>query len=591
MKALSPNWILLAGLFLLLSTVSPAQTTARTPRVDFATYLGGSSDTFVAGVAVDKSGYIYVTGGTEASDFPTTAGAYRRSLLTCPDTSESCSRFTTFVAKLTRDGRDLVYSTFIEEKDPVGIAIDKSGNVYLAGDQAYVGTAGSWITKCADSYIGCNWVVKLNSTGSAKVFSTLLEPGAVDPSLRLKALAINAQRAVYIVGEAHNGRYTTSTAYKRTISGDSAPFVMKIAPDGASLLYATYVTGAVSNESANAIVVDDQDHAIITGATYSSLFPTTSNAFQRGGRGPADAYIARLSSDGSKLLTSTLFGGSAYEEGYGVATDSSHNVYIAGSTWSTDYPATQGAFDRSYSNTTCNGFPCGDVFVAKLSSDFSTRRYSTLLGGTGSDYPHALVVDSVGHAYVSGTTTSTDFPLSKATRSTPSAFFLTKLNTGGTALAFSTYYGGSIRQDYRNSNLAVDIGGNAYVAGTSSASNFPTTSNAFQHAKLNTGITGYLAKYDIPPCTLSSTTPSLTVCAPASGSSVNTPFIVSAGATDDHSITSMAVYIDGIKRFSISKFSHFDTRISASPGTRKITVKAWDTAGRVLSSTRYVTVY
>ena len=127
-----------------------AQTTATRPRVDFATYLSGSLNTATVGLAVDSKGYMYVTGITSASDFPTTAGAFRRTpRQVC--SNGSCSYITAFVAKLSRDGRFLVYSTFLNELDPLAIAVDNDGNAYVTGgvvDTDYTGTPGAWRTKC-----------------------------------------------------------------------------------------------------------------------------------------------------------------------------------------------------------------------------------------------------------------------------------------------------------------------------------------------------------------------------------------------------------------------------------------------------------
>ena len=591
-----------------------AQTTATRPRVDFATYLSGSSNTATAGLSVDSKGYMYVTGITSASDFPTTAGAFRRTpRQVC--SNGSCRNITAFVAKLSRDGRFLVYSTFLNELDPLAIAVDNDGNAYVTGSDVetdYTGTPGAWRTKCLHTntsapYQFCQWIVKLNAGGSTLAYSTLIDDVRVCFTSYDQGIAVNGKGEAYVAGTAAAFSapatgppphcHTTANAFRTTVSGRGmGTVVMKFTADGKGLLFSTWVSGPTPQDEFRAIALTGNDSAVITGATrFSSSFPTGQNAFQRTAKGVTDVFVAKLSSDGSKLLASTLLGGFLEDQPGGVAVDANANVYVGGATGSTDFPTTVGAYRRTLDTTLCDDQErCPDIFVSKLPPDFSRLQFSTFLGGKGMDSPPEVAVDGVGHIYVAGSA-SPGHPLVKPIQSEwrLRLLYLTKLNTGGSALLFSTYFGGTLDPSGSRQFLAglkVDQAGNAYIAGDTGSTNFPTTPDAYQTFNHSNAGAGFLAKFDIPPCTLSSTIPSITICAPADGAMAKSPVLVAAGATDDHKVTGMILYVDGARKFSIPNNSHFDTKVSLQTGSHRMTVKAWDTAGRVISKTEYVHV-
>jgi hypothetical protein len=279
----------------------------------------------------------------------------------------------------------------------------------------------------------------------------------------------------------------------------------------------------------------------------------------------------------------------------GVAVDAEGNVYVGGATGSTDFPTTVGAYRRTLDTTLCDvQEQCPDIFVSKLPPDFSRLQFSTLLGGKGIDFPPEVAVDGVGHVYVAGTP-SPGYPLVKPIQSEwrVRRLYLTKLNIAGSELLFSTYFGGTLDPSGSRQFLAglkVDQAGNAYIAGDTGSTNFPTTPDAYQTFNQSNAGAGFLAKFDIPPCTLSSTIPSITICAPPDGATAKSPVLVAAGATDDHTITGMILYVDGVRKFSIMNNSHFDNKVSLQSGSHRVTVKAWDTAGRIISKTEYVHV-
>jgi hypothetical protein len=579
---------------LTLTTVGYAQSTATKPRVDFATYLSGSSETEINAVTVDSAGYVYVAGRTWAADFPTTAGAYIRTPSQHCDQS-GCGPYSGFAAKLSRDGRDLIYSTFLKGLGPSSIVVDGQGHAYISGDAVatdFVGTPGTIATKCSgiNSQI-CNWVTELNATGSDVIFSTLLN-GSVH-CMYYEDLAINSKGEIYVAGGAFTSQAcpTTANALRRTVATNTtAVLVMKLSANASTIIYSTFVSGAKPSDTFGGLAVDRNDHAIVAGETGSGPFPTSQSAYQRTAKnGAASAFVAKLSSDGSKLLASTLIGGStAPSLGSDVAVDSDLNVYVTGVSYASDFPTTSGAYRRQHDPNNCEG-PCSDVFLTKMPPDFGSLQYSTLFGVAGEDAPPNLAIDAVGHAYLAGSAAG-GLPLVKAIQSGFGQIYLTKFSTGGNQLLFSSYLTGTNQFEGYTTKLAVDIAGNAYIGGFTRSKTFVTTSGAYQPANLSSDTAGIAMKVNLPPCTLSSTIPSVTICAPSAGASAKSPVVISAGATDDHSISAMSTYLDGVKVFTINGNSHFETKIPMSSGSHKITVKAWDTAGRIVSKSETITV-
>jgi len=209
-----------------------------------------------------------------------------------------------------------------------------------------------------------------------------------------------------------------------------------IDPSVTSTTYATYL-GGTAEDDAYAVAFDSSGNAYVTGQTKSTNFPTAS-ALHGSNAGGFDVFVTKLSPDGSTLLFSTYIGGSIDDSGNAIALDGSGNVYVAGGTKSLDFPITAGAFQPTF------GGPSVDAFLLELSSTGSTLMFSTYLGGNGDDVANGLAVDATG-AYVVGQTGSTDFPKQlpiQANLVGTNNGFVTKFNTGGSALIYSTYLGG-----------------------------------------------------------------------------------------------------------------------------------------------------
>src|SRR6266436_5288166 len=236
------------------------------------------------------------------------------------------------------------------------------------------------------------------------------------------------------------------------------------------LNYSTYLGGS-GYDSGTAIAVDASGNAYVTGFTRSSNFPVTAGSFQTscGTTGTCngyfwDAFVTKLTANG-QIVYSSYLGGS----GKAIAVDASGSAYVAGQTFSSNFPTTAGAFKTIYRGA-------GDAFVAKMSPGGTSLQYSTYLGGSGTDNAEGIAVDSSGNAYVTGQTYSTDFPTAAPIQASnggnqDSDAFVTEINSSGSALVYSTYLGGG-NLDWGQA-IAVDLAGNAYVTGATKSSDFP----------------------------------------------------------------------------------------------------------------------
>ena len=339
-----------------------------------------------------------------------------------------------------------------------------------------------------DIYPGID--LKYYGNGKQMEYDFIVSPGA-DPSQiqvryeRAKSLSIDAAgRLVVETGWGEvveqrpivyqmSGSDRVSLAGEYVLKGDKA-FGFEL-PDGydadlplvidPTLVYSTYLGGS-NTDYGYGIAVDASGAAYVTGGTYSTDFPTE-NPYQTDHVMLQDVFVTKLSSAGNNLVYSTYLGGDYSDYGYGIAVDASGAAYVTGRTYSTHFPTTPDAYD-----TRPNGNY--DVFVTKLSSLGSSLVYSTYLGGNENDVGWGIAVDASGAAYVTGETYSTDFPTETPFQTDQGGWdvFVTKLNSSGSSLIYSTYLGGN-SADYGN-GIAVDASGAAYVTGSTHSSNFPT---------------------------------------------------------------------------------------------------------------------
>lgn len=264
------------------------------------------------------------------------------------------------------------------------------------------------------------------------------------------------------------------------------------------LTYSTYLGGGAA-DIANGIAIDAHGYAYVTGATQSTNFPTApSSPFQGStGGGQSQVFVTKLNPGGTAPVYSTYLGGNGSAQGNAIAVDSMGNVYVTGTTFSPtgttsspNFPTAPATGTKPFQSAYGGG--TSDAFVAEVASSGNSLVYSSYLGGGGADFGQGIAVDAAGNAYVTGSTSSTDLTASsgavQATNTGGSDAFIAKVNSGGAALGYLTYLGGSAA-DYGQA-IAVDGGGNAYVTGYTLSTNFPVANPLPAANGLNSGANG-----------------------------------------------------------------------------------------------------
>ncbi|HEX5229900.1 MAG TPA: SBBP repeat-containing protein [Bryobacteraceae bacterium] len=437
------------------------------PTLSYSTYFGGSAEEGLRGIAVDSAGNTYITGFSFSNNLPVTSGSFQTAYH--GSSGNTYLAGDVFVAKLTAAGA-LAYVTYVggaQDELGIAIAVDSAGSAYVTGytdSTNFPTVAGSFQTK-------------FQGSGGNKWYGPL---------------------------------------------GDA--FVFKLNAAGSALVYSTYLGGTMDDRGTS-IAVDSAGNAYVGGVTLSTNFPVL-NAYQstfKGGGGSkpfccgdpspflseGDGFITKLNPAGSALVYSTYFGGALDDAITSLAVDSAGDVYFAGFTLSHDFPvlnAYQSKFAGAASIEVQPVYTMGDGFVAKLNSTGGLA-YSTYFGGSSDDAIMGLAIDGTGAAYVTGYTSSSDFPVSKnaaqpafagpATLTLPRSFvwgdaFAAKISPSGNSLVYSTFLGGSA--DDAGLAISVDPSGNAYVGGFANSTNFPVTAGALQSKFAGGGGTpGFLA--------------------------------------------------------------------------------------------------
>lgn len=376
-------------------------------QVLYSTYLGGSGADSATGIAVDSAGSAYVLGYTSSVNFPVTPHALQKAL---------AGNHNAFLAKLSLDGSHLVYSTYFDggTEFTTALAVDAAGAVYFTGNV----TSG---------------------------------------------LPVSANAFQRTLGDANCNSQSAYVNYGTT--GDA--FVAKLSPDGASLIYASYLGGSCSDRG-NGIVANADGSAWVVGATFSPDFPVTSSAMQPTyGGGFGDGFVARVSPTGA-LAYSTYLGGSDYDEIDAITLDSSGNLYLTGSSHGFSRPASAGAFQPTVSGGCLIlgiGPPTfnldGNAFVMEMNSTATAVTGLTYIGSPCSAGATAIALDPMGSIWIAGFPSAV-FPTVDPLRIQAPYGFVSKFSPDLSQLLFSTYFD-------RIGGMAVDASGMAYVAGSTPA--------------------------------------------------------------------------------------------------------------------------
>lgn len=470
----------------ILGDHNPAYELIIDPILEYSTFLGGGNNDVGYGIAVDSTGATYITGQTISDDFPLDSEASQENL---------AGSFDAFVTKLDPEGTGVVYSTFFggDARDRANaIGVDISGAVYITGEtesQNFPTNADSLPAAFQGEFGGGSqdaFVVKLSPTGTAIEYSSYLGGGSREGG---RAIAVDSEGAAYVTGFANESESILARPFPREAAlqeefggGAGDAFVTKINPLGDSLEYSTYLGGAGFDEGTG-IAVDSEGSAYISGTTESEDF-ATEGAFDESNSGNGDAFVVKLSQDGSNREYATYIGGSAEEIAGGIALDDEGAAHITGVTASTNFPTTSRVPQPDY------GGGSFDAFITKINPTGDDLDYSTYIGGLGDEgidtLPRASVgiaVDGAGSAFVVGSTAATDFPTTDGAQQSEfgggaTDAFIAKINPEGEEFVYSSYFGG--RGDDEGYGIAVDNNGAAYITGSTNSGNFPTTEDAFQ---------------------------------------------------------------------------------------------------------------
>lgn len=370
-------------------------------------YIGGSGDDAGRAIAVDAAGNAYVSGNTNSTEllpgaFPVTVG---------PDTTFNnlgSPRTDAFVAKVNAQGDGLDYCGYIGgsgNEGALGIAVDANGYAYVVGTTestqnnpgAFPVSGGPYLTYKGS---GDGFIAKVDASGAALNYCGYIGGDKFDSCV---AVAVDRFGWAYAVGvtDSDQNSFLLSGGPDLTYHGRSDGFITKVSPSG-SLGYSGYIGGSETDECL-AVAVDSLDRVYVTGFTASdqTTFPI------KGGLGPiyhgnVDAFLAIPSASGSTLDLCAYLGGGGTDKGQGIAVNASGNVYIAGITFSGDFP-TVGGLDSSNKGN-------GDGFVTKYNTALTGISYSGFLGGGDVEGITGIAVDRFGNAYVTGTTESDELP-------------------------------------------------------------------------------------------------------------------------------------------------------------------------------------
>ena len=427
------------------------------PNLLYSTFLGGSANDAGVSIAVDASGNAYVTGGTVSADFPTSGAVQSKfggASSSCTDALTKLFCGDAFVTEINAAGTAVVFSTYLGGNDAdtgTSIALDSSNNIYVGGD---------------------------TRSANFPVAATSFQPA-----------------------------FGGGTCHQGTRPCDDG-FVAKLGPGGSTLIYSTFI-GGNRDDTVFGLAVDANGNAFVTGITSSPNFPTTANAISQTLDGDVancnaglcpDAFVAEVSFNAASNTLSetygTYLGGSASDVGFGIAVDGFGDIFVAGSTNSTNFPGiTTASLQPTFAGGPCASFTCGDGFVAELTpgTTSTTFVFATYLGGSGDDAATTVALDPFGDVFVSGITDSPNFPTTTGAAQTTFgggsascanrvfscgdafAVAINPFAASGPAFIYSTYVGGS-GDDGSLKGAAVDSLGNFYIAGTTNSPNFPTVS-------------------------------------------------------------------------------------------------------------------
>ncbi|APZ92424.1 SBBP repeat-containing protein [Fuerstiella marisgermanici] len=455
--------------------------------LSFSTFLGGSDWEHARDVFVDDAQNVYIVGGTQSDDFPVTEGAFQTKHDMAGQQIGSGGYCDAFVCKFAPDGK-LLWSTLLGGPNydrAYAVEVDNAGYVYVSGrgGPGFPVTDESFQSEFRGTDAGIygmqnGFLCKLQPDGSALDWSAFVGVGQL-----CRDVSVDAAGDVYVA--LHYGgkgplppKSWFVNAYQPTPAGDVEIGAVKIAGDGSRVHWATWFGGSGKETSNCGLRLDQQNNVYLNFTTQSSDMPTTIGAHDRTYNGNDDAFIAKLSSDGSKLLFGTYFGGSEMEEGnstHNLCVDNHGNAYLSTITTSRDLPTTAGAWQTKMAGGQ------NEIALAKFSADAGALLSCTYVGGTSDEEPDGIYTDKAGNVFFTGKTSSADFPVTpgavQSQRSGQYDATLVLLSADFSTLKYSTFLGGE-NYDYGRSGF-LDHHGNLFVTGSINGPGWPAK-NAHQ---------------------------------------------------------------------------------------------------------------
>ncbi|MEL7532437.1 MAG: T9SS type A sorting domain-containing protein [Bacteroidota bacterium] len=323
------------------------------------------------------------------------------------------------------------------------------------------------------------YVAKMSPQGNNLIYASYL--GGHDWELAY-GIGLNAKKEVFISGFLRSANFPTTLGAVQPTSGGGLVegFVSCLSSNGDNLIYSTYLGGS-DRDYLYDMRVNAVGEAYLVGYTLSNDFPTTAGAMQTSLNGNGDAFVTKLSSDGSTVLQSTFVGGSNYDLANGIALRPNGEVYVVGNTGSLNYPVTPGVFQPSIA--TSPSAVVEDAFITRLSADFSSAIYSTYFGGGDTDGAYCVAVNGAGDAFISGVTYSSDLNTSPGAYQTANSTnlgsgdaFVARIANDGSALQYLTYLGGTSIEFGKS--IAVNPDDEAYLVGATRSLDFPVSAGS-----------------------------------------------------------------------------------------------------------------
>jgi uncharacterized protein (TIGR03437 family) len=452
-----------------LAKYDPALALTVDPVLDFSTYIGGPGEDDIADIKVDSSGFVYLGGASQTPQAPTLNPFQQSNIVTLAP----------FVLKFTGDGQHVVYYAVIggingwDEAD--GVVVDANGSPTMVGRTR---SSDFPLKNAFQTTFKATWdnafITKLTPDGRSLVFSTYF--GGSNWEYPMGGGAIDSAGNIWLTGYTESQDFPVKNPIQTHLNGHSDCFIAKFSSAGA-LLFATYWGGSALDNGLG-IAVDGNDNVVIAGFSGSTDFPLH-NAVQNAGTprtGFGAPTLVKLSPDGQSIVFSTYLGNASTGAAFGIGFDAVGNIYVAGEADDPSLVTTPGALQSSSGGNS-------DAFLIELDASASKVLYTTYLGGSANDSGRDVKVDANGYIYLLGYTDSADFPVKNPLQKFRGGgpfnqdLFVAKLTPGGSSIVYSTPFGGSGNE--LPGRLALTSFNALYVTGTTSSTDFPVQ-NAFQ---------------------------------------------------------------------------------------------------------------